>query len=102
MSEGTPIGMAGGAIRRTSGAMVNSGAGVPESVATACSNCPRVLRKTSTCVSVLSSNACCCATSRPDAAPRSCRAVASSNARRCSAIDWASTSISVSISRKLK
>ena len=53
-----------------------TGAGVPVSVAMACSNWTRCLRSTSTCVSVLSSSACCCATSRPEAAPRSWRAVA--------------------------
>ena len=53
----------------------STGAGVPVSVAIACSNCARWRRSRSTWVSVVSSSACCCATSRPETAPRSWREV---------------------------
>ena len=84
--------MAGGCRSRLTAARLNVGAGAPINVAMACSNCARWRFCTSTWVSVLSSNACCCATSRPVPAPRSWRALTKPSALRCSAIDRSSTS----------
>ena len=103
-AEGTPSGTCGTCGKLCDEATEDTtkeGAGSPTKVAMACSNYDRCRRRISTWVKVLSSSACCCATSKPEVAPSSLRAVTKAKAFFCRSIDRASTCSSASKDRKL-
>ena len=103
-SDGTPSGTAGGATRRrASGASANTGAGVPVSVAIACSNCAALALAARRPASAWCRAAPAAARRRGPTRRRGRGAQStSSSARRCSAIERASTSSSMSSARRLK